>query len=148
MACIKHLRNILCVSEFCLLTQPGLVPNLVCGTLFYSSFIFLFSSIKVQAGIDEGSGAFKMQITHATDKKSIWMVRSGSGSFAHNKLNRSEYNFFCAEGYISKQYTEREFFLLLWSFFYSFLGGIGGFFLLVCFGHFLFWFGFCFIVVF
>lgn len=54
-----------------------------------------------------------MQITRATDKKSIQMVRSVSGSFAHNKLNRSDFNFFCAEGYISKQYTETEFFLLL-----------------------------------
>lgn len=52
MACIEQILNILCVSDFCLLIQPGLVLNLVCGVLVYSSVTFPFSLIKLQAGID------------------------------------------------------------------------------------------------
>lgn len=53
----RNLVNILCVSDFWLLTQPSLVLNLVSRVLVYSSFDFLFSLIELQAGIDEGSAA-------------------------------------------------------------------------------------------
>lgn len=52
MAYIEQILNILCVSDFCLFIQPGLVLNLVCGVLVYSSVTFPFSLIKLQAGID------------------------------------------------------------------------------------------------
>lgn len=51
-----------------------------------------------------------MQIAHATDKKSIWIIQSGSGPFRNNKLSHSEYNkVACAEEATSKQYTVTEF---------------------------------------
>lgn len=53
----RNLVNILCVSDFWLLTQPGLVLNLVSRVLIYRFFAFLFSLIELQAGIDEGSAA-------------------------------------------------------------------------------------------
>lgn len=53
----RNLVNVLCVSDFWLLTQSGLVLNLVSRVLVYSSFAFLFSLIELQAGIDEGSAA-------------------------------------------------------------------------------------------
>lgn len=54
-----------------------------------------------------------MQITHAADKKTVWMVCSGSGPCAHNKLNHSEYKFACAEGDTAKQYTETNFLAIM-----------------------------------
>lgn len=67
-----------------------------------------------------------MQIEHAIDKKTIWMVRSGSGSFALNKLNHPEYKVGCAEGDTSKHYRDRFYFLAIMTLLLQIFGGIGG----------------------
>lgn len=84
--------------------------------------LLFFSSIKLQANIDEGSScSIKMQITRTIDKKSFWVVHCGCSPFANNKLNHSEFNkVACAEGATSKQYTGTENFChLLWQLFYK-----------------------------
>lgn len=79
-----------------------------------------------------------MQIAHATDKENIWMVHSGSGPFAHNKLRHSECKFACAEGYTSKQYTETVFLAIMTILLQCFRGIGGGVLVEFCFVLFLF----------
>ena len=94
------------VSDCCLVLNM----EVACHSPSYSPFTILFSLIELQASIGDGSScSIKMQTTYAIDKKSIWIVHSGSGPFANNELNHSEYNKVAyAEGTTSKQYTGTE----------------------------------------